>query len=190
MHPNSMWLHIAIQHARHVNAHLAWETSIGLAVGNLDPREEPQMLRRIWWCCLIRDRFMALGLRRSLQVRQQYPIVYISDFECEIGRSEVHTNETKRMLVFMFLRLIHLSNILVDLLVLMSPLDNSPSLEQLSPGIPIKCRKDLHRWHERTQQKISSWLPCDQDQEHAVIIHKSILFIFYKYCYRISVRAL
>ncbi|TPX08642.1 uncharacterized protein E0L32_009831 [Thyridium curvatum] len=150
------------KHARHVNAHLAWETSIGLTVGNLDPREEPQMLRRIWWCCLIRDRFMALGLRRSLQVRKQYPIVYISDFE-----------------FFMFLRLIHLSNIMVDLLVLMSPLDNSPSLEQLSPGIPIKCRKDLHRWHERTQQKISSWLSCDQDQGHAVIIHKSILFIFY-----------
>lgn len=61
--PNTSWLVNAIQiaYAHHANLYQQWSKT----------SQEDQHLRlwkRIWWCCIIRDRSMSLGLRRAPQI--------------------------------------------------------------------------------------------------------------------------
>ncbi|KAL2206914.1 hypothetical protein CC79DRAFT_1358695 [Sarocladium strictum] len=61
--PNTSWLVNAVQYAYAHHAHLyqRWKT----------PSKDSHDLRlwkRIWWCCIIRDRSLSLGLRRAPQI--------------------------------------------------------------------------------------------------------------------------
>ncbi|KAH7012833.1 fungal-specific transcription factor [Ilyonectria destructans] len=174
---NSMWLQIAIQHARFVDAHLAWETSF--ATDYHHSHQEPQMLRRLWWCCLVRDRFLSLGLRRTVQVAKSQPLPYMSDFEGEIGRSEVHTAETKQLLVRMFLRVTHLCNILTDPLLLAWPPDDPSGLQPQSPSTLTDCRTALREWYDKSQLEISTANGGSGVRQHSVIVHTNLMYIFY-----------
>ncbi|KAL4803987.1 hypothetical protein BDV18DRAFT_166207 [Aspergillus unguis] len=61
---NSGWLHIAVRHAMLIQAHQYH------CIGPATRRAE---LKRLWWCCLIRDRIIALGMRRPLQIPKVEP---------------------------------------------------------------------------------------------------------------------
>ncbi|KAG7110769.1 Cutinase transcription factor 1 beta like protein [Verticillium longisporum] len=88
---NTAWLSFAIHQARCAKAHLAWD--IELAVKSSDSSSQRnlhdiQMLKRLWWCCIIRDRFLSIGMRRSMQIPTAYPVLKPSDFENELTHSE------------------------------------------------------------------------------------------------------
>lgn len=80
------WLGVAISLAR----------TIGL---NCDTSNSPLSLekqklwKRIWWCCYMRDRLVALGMRRPIRVREDdftVPMLETSDFEIDALPSDIN----------------------------------------------------------------------------------------------------
>jgi len=95
---NTFWLGIAIHFSKQADAH-RYQTKRNVS------EEHRNTLKRLWWCCVLRDRILALGVRRQLQItsgdcefNNQKPLV-AEDFECEIRYSKVYDAATKHSLV-------------------------------------------------------------------------------------------
>lgn len=171
---SSMWLQLAIQNARFVDAHLAWDAAVSPITTANRPQPSRRMLRRLWWSCVIRDRALALGLRRGLQVTTTQPSPYMADFESEMSRSEVYAWERKQVLARLFLRMAQLCNILTDLLTY--PPDASESPLQ-SAGILTDCRQSLQRWHDGLQHDLAN--SCGGSRKHSVTVHTNLVLMAY-----------
>ncbi|KAF5568037.1 cutinase transcription factor 1 beta [Fusarium phyllophilum] len=58
-------------------------------------------LQRLWWCCIVRDRILPLGVRRQLHITSINPALdhlTEQDFEKEILGSQVYSEQPKRSL--------------------------------------------------------------------------------------------
>jgi hypothetical protein len=132
---------------------------------------------------LVRDRFLSVGLRRSIQIAKPQPTLCISDFESEMDRSEVHSAETKQLLARLFIRANHLSNVLTDLLLLLWPPDDHLGL-QSSANALIECRAALQEWYDKTQLEISAANGGNRIRQHSVIVHTNHVYMFYQYASR------
>ncbi|KAF5541305.1 c6 zinc finger domain-containing protein [Fusarium mexicanum] len=111
------WLSIAIHYAKNVDAHLYHEKQ-GTRKGSL--------LKRLWWCCVLRDRILALALHQSPLVNPgahetRCPALSVADFTHEIGTSRVYDHVDKQIIVRIAVVLCSFSDILGDILLL-SPL--------------------------------------------------------------------
>lgn len=170
-----MWLNIALHHAKCAGAHRAWESQSANANHS---QQDQRMLKRLWWGCMIRDRFISIGLRRTLQIIRPYPVLYMSDFHSEIGHSEVHSPETKRRLVRILLRLMDLCNTLTELLLLVSPSDDL-EFGYLDVGKLMECRTALQDWHSKTEKEIACANSSGGLRQHSVIVHTNLMNILY-----------
>ncbi|CEL10214.1 hypothetical protein ASPCAL13338 [Aspergillus calidoustus] len=114
---NSEWLRLAIREARAAQAcHLQ---SKGLAS---DPDQTD--FRRLWWSCLIRDRTLALGMRRPLQITggDSYPhMLTTDDVSDEIFGSVVYTYEVKSALFELLTSLCHFATAVTELATIAFP---------------------------------------------------------------------
>ena len=177
--PNTTWLIIAIDHARSANAHLAWEPGFHLGItgsGLEELAHDLHMLKRLWWCCIIRDRFLSLGMRRSMQIAKSYPILDCTDFDFEIEKSEVHSAETKRRLVELVRQLMRLCNILTGLLGLMFPMSSKPGCDEESRQKLHRCRVALQDWHKERVEQTGNMGRIRQRPE---IIQTNLMHMFY-----------
>ncbi|KAJ5212821.1 uncharacterized protein N7498_004467 [Penicillium cinerascens] len=116
---NSSWLSIAIKYAK---------------VGNTDRSSSSRssvnqrilILKKLWWCCLARDRVISLGMRRPVQIRlEDFPFIKrklsLDDFEKEISHSEVYDYKTKKALCSIFIAQCDFSRVATDLLTTVYP---------------------------------------------------------------------
>ncbi|CCT72854.1 related to cutinase transcription factor 1 beta [Fusarium fujikuroi IMI 58289] len=175
--PNSLWLSIAIHHARCLGAHEAWETPDLPAQS-----EESHLLRRLWWCCVIRDRILSLGLRRRLQITKVPPVLLPSEFENEINHSEVIRPENKRKLVCILLREMELCGLLTDLLELICLPDcyrvnyTQKEIAKLSG-----CRDALQKWFIVTSTVIPTPQLDNRFRDQSVIVHGNLMYMYYHF---------
>ncbi|KAF5006304.1 hypothetical protein FDECE_7315 [Fusarium decemcellulare] len=179
---NSLWLQIAIQHARFVDAHLAWELPHNPDDGDLEQQHEIKMLKRLWWCCLVRDRFLSVALRRSTQITTARPPLCLSDFENETNSSEVNDAKTKRVLATVFTRVTHLCETLSPVLRQLWSSDDRDGLENLSASTLADCRAKLQQWFNQTKKDIHAANKGSGVRQHCVIIHTNQMYIFYYGC--------
>jgi hypothetical protein len=102
---NSYWLDMAFKHA---TAAKLWEQM---------PSDTNQNCRRrlLWWCCLIRDRVLALGMRRPHRLhkaRHTETLITEKEFGLE-GKFPSYTDiESKRVAMFSFIWFCKLSKIM------------------------------------------------------------------------------
>jgi hypothetical protein len=94
---NSTWLSKAISHAEHAGANKYFSQAVMDAGRILENK-------RLWWCCILRDRMIAVGVRRSIQVTPDRfdftnPGLEEADLAEEIETSEVYSPEMKNLLV-------------------------------------------------------------------------------------------
>ncbi|KAK7423065.1 hypothetical protein QQZ08_009232 [Neonectria magnoliae] len=90
-----------------------------------------QARKRLWWCCILRDNIMSLGLRRHLSIRrlkhvdcEQFALTG-DDFENEIWNPQVCKPDEKQIPVRLFTSLCKLGIVLRDVLELVySPEDD------------------------------------------------------------------
>jgi hypothetical protein len=69
---NSIWLSIAIQSAKSAEApYFATKAPVSPVTDPIQFKRQ-NVLKRLWWCCIIRDRIMCLGLRRSLKITRAH----------------------------------------------------------------------------------------------------------------------
>ncbi|KAI9367178.1 fungal-specific transcription factor domain-containing protein [Aspergillus egyptiacus] len=123
---NSRWLRIAIRHAKKERAHLYYR------LPSLNGRSTSD-LKRLWWCCIIRDRIISLGMRRPIQITPdefdlRQPGLSLQDLEEEVLHSEVYTPETKIALARVLASLCHLVTAVTGLIMLVYPVTQSMPL--------------------------------------------------------------
>ncbi|KAI3340611.1 hypothetical protein F4824DRAFT_487068 [Ustulina deusta] len=196
--PNTTWLGVAIQNAKSAEAHMYSVMPTFSPVTEPIEYKKQNSLKRLWWCCLIRDRLISLGMRRSIQVsRAHFDVGSNGGFGCsdladEVGLSKVYNSETKRRLVEIFVHLGELCSVLTDLLTLVFPLDDVPGWGRHN-GVEgaEKVRQSkaaLRRWYKATTLRFpksggdsaSSKTSGDKHLQHdSVILYTNLMYMFY-----------
>lgn len=183
-HPrtNTHWLNVAIHNAKASRAHLYNKDE---NVGRMH-----QVKKRLWWCCILRDRVLPLGVRRPIQITHDHfdfnnHAFTDEDMEDEMYWSRVHSPQIKKVLAKVIAAQCDLAILLTDVLTLLYPLDGSLPT---SPESTLEWNKvqakicehttELMKWNE----KFSMWksaLPSSLGSHDLVEFHVSLIELYY-----------
>ncbi|EEY17793.1 conserved hypothetical protein [Verticillium alfalfae VaMs.102] len=188
--PNTQWLAIAIQNAKTAEAHHY----------DAAPAHIQNTLKRLWWCCITRDRIMGLGIRRPLQITRAHfdfdknSILGYADLSDEIERSRVYNPGTKRCLAEILEQLVELCVVLTDILILVFPIDDSPGWgRELKAEEQDKLREyklDLRRWYKSATlrfpmfgggsvARMNAGGGGKEFQHDSVILYTNLMYMYY-----------
>lgn len=178
---NSYWLGVAIHFARAEGAerYSTYTTA--------DPARHNQ-LKRLWWCCIIRDRLLALGLRRPISIFSQsidelWPPLTEDDLKNEIGRSCVCSAPVKTRLLGSLAALCKLCGILTDILPLLYPPDGvHASGDRLDLLNRLYTHThDLNEWHDAVANNEASYVHGQHENAfHVVVLFTNLLTIYFQ----------
>ncbi|KAJ0420504.1 fungal-specific transcription factor domain-containing protein [Aspergillus carlsbadensis] len=189
---NTTWLSLAIENALLAEAHLyATLTS----ASNLRKR---RMFKRIWWCCILRDRSMALLLKRPVHIcGKQFDLTNdplgMDDLRDEFERSKVYGSYTKWKLAKVVSQSAQLCIKMTELLILFNPGYLKPRMSQpeLRKGRLLldRCRSDLRAWKAQAELDILSSAPpagsealastALADEHGSVTLYTNLVYLYY-----------
>lgn len=180
-----IWLGIAIQFAKTGDAHR-------YNVNNAISRKQRNIYKRLWWCCILRDRIYPLGARRPIQITPEHfdftvkPLV-IEDLGNEIERSMVYDARTKRTLAELLFTQCELAVALTNVIMTVYPNDVSPDLSLLneanleqSMSRVENCKNTLARWYDGATIRFPT--PAGLGDSHeSVILYTNLMYIYFQY---------
>lgn len=147
---NSYWLNLAFKHA---NDDELWKTQ---------PSTDGRQCRRklLWWCCLVRDRILALGMRRPYRLHRgpcEEALLTPTDFDLKVTADQQRTDiQSKRIAILAFVWLCKLSEIMAAIAVFQRQTrfsrewngedvrDSTSELEQVTA-----FDRDIREWKEQ-----------------------------------------
>ncbi|KAI1425756.1 hypothetical protein F5Y12DRAFT_344888 [Xylaria sp. FL1777] len=193
--PNTAWLGVAIQYAKSADAHIYSAMPTFSPVTDPIEHKKQNSLKRLWWCCVIRDRLISLGMRRSIQISRAHFDVDLnsglgcSDLADDVGLSKVYNSETKRRLNEIFVQLGELCSVLTDLLTLVFPLDDVPGWGRHN-GVGgaekvRECKVALRRWYKTATLRFpmsggaSASSKTTGDKHDSIILYTNLMYMFY-----------
>ncbi|KAL4803989.1 hypothetical protein BDV18DRAFT_162399 [Aspergillus unguis] len=180
---NTSWLGIAIQNARKANAH---------AYNVIPTMTEHERLRkkRLFWCCILRDRILPLGVRRSIYITNAHfdfannPALTVDDLKGEITRSRVYDARTKQLLAELAVSLCGLAVALTDVIMILYPVDQLPVSSIASDAAPRvqshidRARSSLTRWYESTIVRFPT--PAGIGDAHgSLVLYTNLMYLYY-----------
>lgn len=181
---NSIWLSTAIHLAQAAGAdqfHTCSDQS--LATKN--------QLKRLWWCCIVRDRILPLGVRRQLHIDSidsdlKDHALTAKDFTREIEESRVYGSQTKRTLVQLFITLCDLAVLLTDVIRTVyatgRPISaTSPVIQRLqetSASIQ-SCEASLDAWFESATVQFPTPAGITNTEE-SLVLYTNLMYIYYQ----------
>ena len=193
--PSSIWLEVAIQHAKHLNAgctgRTIWYKTLPIA-----KQKRINTLRRLWWCCVIRDRISPLCTRRSMIITwndlrlERCPPLHEVDLEDELNQTSVHDPATQKQLHCMLSSFVQLCIILTDVLNFIFP--NVGSLEEGSQLLTTHmdqvnhCAVKLRKWYVHTAGLGQLFQPDSTAQDRSdhvpdrIFLHAGFLGLIYQ----------
>lgn len=167
------------------------------------------ILKRLWWCCIIRDRILALCVRRTIQItRAHFDLdanspLGSADLADEIDRSKVYNADTKRALIDITSQFIDLCVLLTDVLILVYPLDDAPqpgrSMKAEEQGRVKSGKMALRRWYKgatlkfpmfgggaaartsRSNSHVAGGGARTEFQHDSVILYTNLMYMYYQY---------
>lgn len=162
--PNSNWLRIAIENAQ----------AVGADTPETVPEAQRKPLKRLWWCCILRDRVIALCVRRSIQVPHATPFTF-EDLSDEVDTSRVYDSDTKRALIDVVVLMSELSVCFTGVLNLVYPtieplIDEAEKLQRLRSS-----RKALRNWCKKAKQM------QQLDSSGSVTLYTNLMWMYYQY---------
>ncbi|TDZ46012.1 Cutinase transcription factor 1 beta [Colletotrichum trifolii] len=188
---NTAWLAIAIQNARTAEAHRYASRSAP------DGRRN-NLLKRLWWCCVVRDRIVGLGMRRGVQITRDHfdfdsnGLLGCADLAGEVERSRVYNPGTKRCLAEILAQLVELCVVLTDILILVFPLDDSPGwgreMRAEEQDSVRGCKVALQRWYKGATMRFPMFgggsvarvrSPGNEFQHDSVILYTNLMYMYY-----------
>lgn len=173
---NTSWLSKAIQHCKAIKAHQAARAQeIGSRPSSKSEKHRI-LMRRIWWCCITRDRMLSLGLHRELQIPDTFPtLVLCDDFKYDVGRSPVRCANSQRQMHEMFLAISRLCNTVTGLL------QTTPSVAGSEQHITdlSRCENELNAWFEFTSRRFPDLANSRKPPEHWFVIQRSFMYTYY-----------
>ncbi|KAH6983890.1 hypothetical protein EDB80DRAFT_591846 [Ilyonectria destructans] len=188
-----MWLSIAIYHAKEAKAHLYNSIPLPATTGSARLR---QTLKRLWWCCIIRDRIMPLASRQDIQISHSnfdfnsQPPLGASDLAEEIQHSTTYTSDVKSSLVEILVELAKLCVILTDVLSINSSPVKRDACTQMQQAEQANrthnCQSLLKQWYSfmpRYQQKVQRKRHLNpgltESRESFITLFTNIVIMYY-----------
>ncbi|KIX02483.1 uncharacterized protein Z518_08424 [Rhinocladiella mackenziei CBS 650.93] len=183
-HANTSWLSTAVQYAQADNAHHYYR------LAGLSDHQRRQK-KRLWWSCVLRDRILAVGTRRSIQITPDHfdfsqDVVTEQDFAGEMEQSQAYNLETKRSLVQIFNIQCKLAVAMTSTVMRIYPL-NGVSI----PVKPLKhdflqahshikqCKQELTRWAEMAKAPLASGTHNMTTPHRSVTLYADLTYIYY-----------
>jgi hypothetical protein len=173
---------VSIRFAKDANAH-QYHTST-------ETRQQ-NARKRLWWCCILRDRILPLGVRRSLYITHEHfnfasnPPLTADDLGSEIHRSEVYGPAAKQSLAELCAVLCELAVTLTDVIMIVYPVseryDDTMTEMSLSRvrGRIGRCKSDLAQWYESASVRFP--IPAGLgDADDALILYTDLMYIYYQ----------
>ncbi|KAH7386394.1 hypothetical protein BKA64DRAFT_142607 [Cadophora sp. MPI-SDFR-AT-0126] len=180
---NTSWLRLSIQFANAANVSM-YHQDFTLSA------EEKLLRKRLWWCIILRDRILPLGVRRCIQITGanfdfSQPRLCQKDLEPEFRCSCVYDTETKRDLAQVFLVQLDLAVELTDALSYVYPANGFRSFDKLDyndvMSMPKKieqCQDSLDAWHARFVEWV---VPGEWSKKHkSVILYSGLTSIYFQ----------
>lgn len=190
MKPNTVWLSIAIQNAK--NAEAPYYATLP-SVSTPAEAKRNNTLKRLWWCCVIRDRVLPLGLRRGIQITrahfdfEKYRPLGLMDLDDEIHRSVVYNADAKRELIRILAHVLDLCVILTDVLLLVFPLDGAldqvRERQTLPPFEEVEIRnnkKALVHWYTSAVAAGEGGSEINWNRHDSVILYTHWMYTYYQ----------
>lgn len=197
--PNTAWLSLAIQHARSAEAHHYAAMPVFSASTHPLQRRKQNILKRLWWCCIIRDRMLGLLMRRPINITRAHfdfdanPMLGYSDLANEFDRSKVYNAGTKKCLGEVLAQLIELCVVLTDILMMVFPLDDTPGWgREMRPEDAEKvrgCKTALRRWYKDATLRFPMFgggptprvvTETNKEFQHdSVILYTNLMYMYY-----------
>ncbi|KAK9418771.1 putative Zn(2)-C6 fungal-type domain-containing protein [Seiridium unicorne] len=179
---STYWLDTAIHFAREADADRPCDP-------NADISPIGRVRKRLWWCCVLRDSIMSLGLRRRLSItpsrRGNMSDYALTEdyFKHEIWNSQVCTPDEKQVLIRLFMTLCKLSIILTDVLELLypteddNPVSTRPSAEDRGSAKALMVKLDL--WCEAVRGKLQVRVSSYEGRQDSIKLLSNALYIYY-----------
>ncbi|KAI8955540.1 hypothetical protein F4801DRAFT_270950 [Xylaria longipes] len=195
--PNTVWLGVAVHNAKSAEAHMYSVMPTFSPITEPVEYKKQNCLKRLWWCCVFRDRLLALGMRRSIQVSRAHFDVDansgfgFSDLSDEVERSKVYNPETKKRLIEIFVQLGELCSVMTDLLTLVFPLDDVPGWGRHNGAEGAEkvrgCKVALRRWYKSATLSFpvfgggnaTSKATANEHQHDSVILYTNLMYMWY-----------
>lgn len=191
---SSFWLAVAVHYAQRVQAHHRYYRR-GLVPG----AARQAMLKRLWWCCVLRDKIMALGLRRPLHIQsadcdldldldldQEDNSLNEGDFCDEILHSNVYDRPTKQVMVQLVIALCELMGPLHSILTMIDPVrglgsgTGAGAADNGQPSLPElrRCLARLDQWYQKAVARFQ--IPMHLCGVHeSLILFTKMIYIYY-----------
>ncbi|KAH6665007.1 cutinase transcription factor 1 beta [Halenospora varia] len=180
---NTFWLGTGIRFAKDANAH---RYDFFPAV----TRKLQNTKKRLWWCCILRDRILPLGVRRPLYITTEHfdfvnnsPLT-VGDLEDEIDHSKVYDPATKRSLVEVLAVLCQLAVVLTDIIMVVYPVSETPlttmnemALLRMRSRIE-QCKSDLAEWLSGASLRFPTPAGLG-DTSKVVVLFTNLMYIYY-----------
>lgn len=171
----SYWLSTAVHYAKAAGAHLYSSNNTSARVS----------LKRLWWCCVLRDKIMVLALRQSpLFSQHNYDTesegLDFGDLAHEIHGSRVYDAHTKRLLIQLPMVLCELSMILSQIPLLLSS-DTTRGFQRylLSTERIASLLNSLDSWYETTHEKFRLSMSVS-DAVIPINLFTNVVFTYYQ----------
>ncbi|KAM5346068.1 hypothetical protein ACJ41O_009073 [Fusarium nematophilum] len=178
--PNTMWLIIAIENAKRLHADRYSDVS-DLASVHVDSTHST--LRRLWWCCIIRDRILPLGLRRSIQITPAHfdlgknMRLGCMELQAEIRHSRMHCQDTREGLATIIEEVVKLSIVLTDILLLTFPLKNTAARPNVTLLQLQECKEALSEWYNESPFRNTGGATAAADR--SVVLNINLMYTYY-----------
>jgi len=183
---NSQWLATAIEHARIIHAH-DYPSHTGI-----DGKRAPQ-LKRLWWCCILRDATLSLGLRRPPHISfkatsLRHSLFDLQDFREEIVASRVFDVSTKRIQVRLLSLFCALCWCMLESLEVLYPRwhkirssDSSAEHGQLQRRAFLdQCYRRLNDWYQVAADSEALAYSESSSNDRSLIMFKNLIFMMYQ----------
>lgn len=189
---NSSFLANAILHAKKNNAHKYYSEPT-LA------EDQRQQKKRLWWSCILRDRILALGVRRPILITPNefdfgQECLTEADFVDEMDKSHVYTATTKRQLVNIIALQCQLAVAVTPLVIAVYPIlySSTPIMSPVSQFIQSMARveeskTELAVWARRSGITLTNRDARDippSDAHESVTLYTELTCIYYLYVTR------
>lgn len=169
----------AIQHAKAENAHRYYQTSLWT-------KRDKASLKRLWWSCIVRDRTLALAVRRPLQILPEdfdlsQPCLGESDLEAEIRQSEVYRPQIKAALCRVLVSLCQLAVAVTDLVLTVYPIAGKQHGGQATttvlPYAIERAKSSLVRWERSCAMALNAQ---DKPLHSSLVLYGHLLTMYYQ----------
>lgn len=189
---DTSWLTSAIENARLADAPQYSTTSVSVDIA------QKRLLKRVWWCCIIRDRSLSLLMRRPILVTKDVfdftaDRLELCDFEDEFEQSKVYSTATKKTLAQILIQTVDLFVALTDTLALVFSRDCAQIMSPAQSAEVSKCvhqgKQRLHGWYTDTRKELPeqviitmatpSSLTEPETSHDSIQLYTNLMFMYY-----------